>query len=61
MKKILPLLLVAFLISCSEDDPQTVCDPGDRIGARCKDGTSSTATGSGACSGHGGVEYWLCK
>ena len=23
---------------------------------KCKDGTTSTATGSGACSGHGGVE-----
>lgn len=33
----------------------------DRIGCQCKDGTFSKATGSGACSGHGGVEKWLCK
>lgn len=30
-----------------------------RIGAVCNDGTTSTATGSGACSWHGGVRYWL--
>jgi hypothetical protein len=29
-----------------------------RIGAVCKDGTTSTATGSGACSHHGGVSCW---
>lgn len=29
-----------------------------RIGALCKDGTESTATGSGACSHHGGVSCW---
>ncbi|WP_282132632.1 hypothetical protein [Cellulophaga baltica] len=30
-----------------------------RVGAICNDGTSSTATGRGACSHHGGVAYWL--
>jgi len=30
-----------------------------RIGAVCRDGTTSTATGRGACSHHGGVDYWL--
>jgi len=29
-----------------------------RIGAVCKDGTPSSATGSGACSSHGGVACW---
>jgi hypothetical protein len=29
-----------------------------RIGATCNDGTASTATGSGACSHHGGVSCW---
>lgn len=29
-----------------------------RIGATCADGTRSTATGSGACSRHGGVQCW---
>lgn len=29
-----------------------------RTGAVCKDGTSSSATGRGACSGHGGVSCW---
>ncbi len=30
-----------------------------RTGAMCKDGTTSAATGSGACSRHGGVDYWI--
>lgn len=30
-----------------------------RIGAVCNDGTTSRATGRGACSHHGGVAYWL--
>ncbi len=30
-----------------------------RIGAICRDGSSSYATGSGACSWHGGVDEWL--
>jgi hypothetical protein len=30
-----------------------------RIGARCGDGWRSDATGSGACSWHGGVAEWL--
>jgi hypothetical protein len=29
-----------------------------RIGATCTDGWTSTATGSGACSSHGGVRCW---
>ncbi len=32
---------------------------GIRYGAICRDGTSSSATGRGACSHHGGVSYWL--
>ena len=30
-----------------------------RVGAVCNDGTTSRATGRGACSHHGGVSYWL--
>jgi len=29
-----------------------------RVGAICNDGTQSSATGSGACSHHGGVMCW---
>ena len=32
--------------------------PQPRVGANCTDGTTSTATGSGACSWHGGVQSW---
>ncbi len=34
---------------------------GKRTGAKCKDGTTSTATGSGACSHHGGVKEWITE
>ncbi|MCM4171832.1 hypothetical protein DHD32_10090 [Arenibacter sp. TNZ] len=30
-----------------------------RIGSVCNDGSTSRATGRGACSHHGGVDYWL--
>jgi hypothetical protein len=30
-----------------------------RVGATCNDGSHSNATGSGACSHHGGVAFWL--
>lgn len=64
MKKLLCLLLIVLPLSCSEDDPGgSPCDAqqSNRIGAKCMDGTRSTATGSGACSSHGGVDYWICK
>ena len=32
-----------------------------RAGANCADGTTSTSTGSGTCSGHGGVQSWICR
>lgn len=31
------------------------------VGAKCNDGTRSNSTGSGTCSSHGGVKYWICK
>lgn len=30
-----------------------------RVGAVCRDGTRSSATGRGTCSHHGGVDHWL--
>jgi hypothetical protein len=32
--------------------------PRHRVGALCNDGWASKATGSGACSHHGGVSCW---
>ncbi|MFA5834363.1 MAG: hypothetical protein WDA22_12880 [Bacteroidota bacterium] len=72
MKSLKIILLIftisLFMVDCSSSD-ETVGAPtsssGDcpngRSGAKCKDGSSSTATGSGACSSHGGVNYWICK
>lgn len=34
---------------------------GVRVGAICRDGTRSSATGRGACSHHGGVAQWLTR
>jgi hypothetical protein len=36
----------------------TGAEPTQRIGAICRDGTESGATGRGACSHHGGVKCW---
>jgi hypothetical protein len=36
----------------------TVTGETQRIGAICRDGSESGATGRGACSRHGGVRYW---
>ena len=38
---------------------ENVEDTRVRTGAVCVDGTRSSATGSGACSSHGGVDYWI--
>jgi hypothetical protein len=39
--------------------PRSFYEDHYRIGARCRDGWRSHATGSGACSSHGGVAEWL--
>jgi hypothetical protein len=41
--------------------PAPATGSGVRIGAICRDGTRSTATGRGACSHHGGVAQWLSR
>ena len=58
-KMLLTFLIITFLwyhFSPFFDNPINV-----RIGALCKDGFNSNATGSGACSYHGGVSEWLYK
>ena len=49
-----PLCAVSSTPSPSPAPPPTRT----RIGATCNDGSSSDATGSGACSSHGGVRCW---
>jgi uncharacterized protein YcfL len=71
MKKLIFILSLVFIAACSaNEEPQpdplqtaVVCDAAHmkRVGAMCVDGTRSSATGSGACSGHNGVSYWLCQ
>lgn len=40
---------------------RAVVELGYRTGARCRDGSYSSATGRGACSHHGGVANWIYK
>ena len=53
MKKIIVYLMLFF--------PLSSCNKKERIGAICNDGWKSSATGQGACSHHGGVDYWIYK
>jgi hypothetical protein len=39
--------------------PAVPASGGVRVGAICRDGSRSYATGRGACSHHGGVDHWL--
>lgn len=64
MKKLLYILALCLMsVSFTKCEKAVECDGINtkRIGAVCKDGTRSNATGSGACSNHGGVNYWLCN
>jgi len=45
----------------NSQDVYQIHKPRKRIGAVCRDGTTTSATGRGACSHHGGVRYWLYK
>ena len=53
--KVLFTVVLASAMAFGGSAAQSDCH---RIGATCNDGTESTATGSGACSHHGGVSCW---
>ncbi|MBN2037290.1 MAG: endonuclease/exonuclease/phosphatase family protein [Chitinispirillaceae bacterium] len=59
---------VIFRLIGTKDDDGVVkadcrkdCPKAQRISAKCKDGTTDSRTGSGACSGHQGVDCWECR
>jgi len=52
-------LLLGWVALTSLSHPGAGTPGGVRIGAICRDGWHSSATGSGACSHHGGVDHWL--
>ena len=52
----LGLAVVLLLLIWVSEPSLAQCE---RIGAICTDGWTSSATGSGACSHHGGVDRWL--
>ncbi len=45
--------------SLLDKSTSTITTGRKRVGAICNDGTRSEATGSGACSHHGGVREWI--
>jgi hypothetical protein len=53
--KVLFTVMLASMMAFGGMRPQAARH---RVGATCNDGTASTATGSGACSHHGGVSCW---
>lgn len=71
MNRLVFIIIVLGIFSCVKSDDVgssnnnngVPCDQDhtERVGAKCNDGTSSSATGQGACSSHDGVDYWLCK
>lgn len=67
-KKSIILILIVLFVTClkscdtfSDSAGSSDCPASRRTGAVCNDGTSSSATGSGACSSHGDVDHWLCR
>lgn len=64
MKKVYLLLLFLFIFQnsgCKENESPSASTSKTRVGAICNDGTKTDATGSGACSHHGGVKEWIYK
>jgi hypothetical protein len=55
LRKSAAMLLVAVSLGLAGTSVAQWSSGGYRIGAICNDGTQSSATGSGACSWHGGV------
>jgi hypothetical protein len=45
--------------SCGDNSPYN--STSNRIGAQCNNGERVSSTGSGTCSGKGGVYKWICK
>lgn len=58
------IVVISFMLATGCKDNAVTsgdCPADQRTGAICNDGTTSTATGSGACSSHGGVKSWICR
>lgn len=49
----------SVMLSLGSAAPSLAFPPRLRVGATCTDGWASSATGSGACSSHGGVRCWM--
>lgn len=64
MKKLIAIISLITIVTLNSCLEESNCDcqveESCRRGAICNDGTTSSATGQGACSSHGGVDEWLC-
>jgi hypothetical protein len=64
MKKLVYILSISILamsLSSCEKCSRVPCESGNVVGSYCNDGTTSTSTGPGTCSGHGGVQSLMCE
>ncbi|MFO0323252.1 MAG: hypothetical protein ACK504_12595 [Bacteroidota bacterium] len=60
MKNIILFISIVTFFTFSSCEKKKQCEQ-VRTGCVCNDNTTSTATGSGACAGHGGVKEWTTK
>jgi hypothetical protein len=54
-RKVFLAVVLTGMVAFGATRTDTGCQ---RVGALCNDGTSSSATGRGTCSHHGGVNCW---
>lgn len=67
MKKII-LALIIIMSGCYKEEHiepglkgRTRCEPQDRKGCLCKDGTRFTSLDQSSCDNNGGFERYLCR
>jgi hypothetical protein len=66
---ILPLVTFVLLMSCVQENIQPVdlsdqrkrCDPADRKGCLCKDGSQTSSVEQSSCDAYGGFDRYICK
>ena len=67
--RIVTVVTFLFLVSCNHlelDDPTPAgpwerCDPADRVGCLCNDGSEYASTDSNVCANNGGLKRYICK
>lgn len=60
------LLLASSCASLEREDPTPGgpwkrCDPDDRVGCLCKDGSRNNSTDQSSCDNYGGFDRYICR